>query len=131
MSRRVSAQGKAVAFFRKHAGYGYDPAKETEAQGRTRTARALAAAEKEAQERGWEVRWSHDDLPWDPGDTDYTPEEVLAAVLYDEHGNVIGSLSGIADPSKAYARVVEAELALEALHERGWQLTLPHVRRHV
>jgi len=43
------------------------------------------------------------------------PSEVLVAILKDASGNVIGSLSGIGDPDNNYRRVVEAELALEAL----------------
>lgn len=107
---------KAVAFFKKHAGYAQKPG-ETAAQAKTRCARALARAEAEASARGWRVVWEGDPESWDPGDTDYEPKEVLGAVLRDENGHVLASLWGIADPSRAYARVVEAELADQALDE--------------
>lgn len=106
---------EAVAFFQKHAGYSYDPKTETEAEGRLRNARSLARAEMAAKSRGWHVEWKHDPEPWDPGDTDYEPKEVLIAVLLDENGQWQGSLGGIADPDRNYARVVEAELADEAI----------------
>ena len=60
-------------FFLKHAGYSYNPKTETLMQGRIRSARALAKAEREAR----------DGEPW-------------------------------GDP---YRRIVEAELAIEALQQ--------------
>jgi hypothetical protein len=41
---------------------------------------------------------------------------VLCCVLKDGDGNVLASLCGITDPDSNYRRVVEAELASEALH---------------
>ena len=113
--RSAVPTAKAIAFFYKHAGYGYTPGKETPAQGRRRGAKALARAEAEASARGWRVEWEGDPEPWDPGDTDYEPKEVYGAVLRDEEGHVLESLWSIADPDRNYRRVVEAELALEAL----------------
>ena len=76
----------------------------------------LAKAEQEAEARDWTVEWSYDDLPYDMGDAETEmPSEVLVAVLKDASGNVLGSLGGIGDPDSNYRRVVEAELALEAL----------------
>jgi hypothetical protein len=76
----------------------------------------LAQAEYEAEERGWTVEWDYDNEPYDMGDAETEmPSEVLVAILKDASGNVIGSLSGIGDPDNNYRRVVEAELALEAL----------------
>ena len=43
------------------------------------------------------------------------PDEVLIAVLKDADGHVLESLGGIGDPSPSYQRLVEAELALEAM----------------
>lgn len=108
--RAPSASHKrAYEFFRKQAGgrVGYS----------AETAHALAKAEQEAGSRGWRVQWEDDPEGWDSlGDIDpKTVNEVLAAVLYDEQGNVLGSLGSIVDPDRNYARVVEAELALEAL----------------
>jgi len=109
---------RAVSFFYKNAGWGYDPKKETAKQGRMRGAIALAEAEHEGSQRGWHVTWEHDPEPYERGDAepeDYEPEEVLGAVLRDENGKVLESLWSIADPDRNFARVVEAELMLEAI----------------
>lgn len=120
--RSTSAHANAVKFFYKHAGWGYTPGKETKAQGRRRGAVLLARAEAEAEKRGWRVKWDHSPEAYEMGDAETEmPSEVLDAVLYDEEGHVRGSLGQIGDPSRAYGRVVEAELALEALQEEGWK----------
>lgn len=104
---------KDVDFFKANAGYIVGE----KAQG----ALALAKAEEAADRLGWTVAWEPDDLPWD-GDDGYEPNEVLCAVLKDARGKVRASLCGIADPDTKYARVIEAELAAEALGKtgRGW-----------
>lgn len=112
MVRRTAAPtSKAIAFFAKHAGYAARSG-ETRAVAKRRAGKALARAEAEASARGWRVEWEGD-----PEDSDEYEgvREVLGAVLRDEHGKVLSSLWGIADPTRAHARVVEAELALEAL----------------
>lgn len=108
---------KAVNFFRRNAGYARR-AGETVSEAKKRGAVALARAEAEAAARGWRVEWEGDPEPYDAGDSDYEPREVLGAVLRDLDGHVLASLWGIADPTREYGRVVEAELALEALEER-------------
>lgn len=112
--KRLKVDRRAYDFFRKQAGgaVGYS----------AETAWRLAAAEQEATARGWTVEWDHDPEGWDSlGDIDPdTVNEVLYAVLRDEDGNVLGSLGSIVDPDRNYSRVVEAELALEALNEEGW-----------
>jgi hypothetical protein len=90
-----------VAFFKKHSG--------------AQDAEDLARAERIASEQDWKVEWSHDQDEYQLGDDEEQPNEVLAAVLKDGQGNVLASLSGIGDPSREYQRVVEAELAAEAL----------------
>jgi hypothetical protein len=108
---------KAIAFFRKHAGYARKPS-ESVSHARARCARELARAEAEASARGWRVEWEGDPEPYQIGDAeDEMPSEVLGAVLRDENGHVLGSLWGIGDPTRQYRRVVEAELADEALYE--------------
>ena len=97
----------AYQFFREHAGYRIGHNAEDAA--------SLARAESDAQRRGWHYDWQWDAEEWDPGDTDYTPTEVLGAVLTDANGAELASLWGIADPTPEYRRVVEAELAAEAL----------------
>jgi hypothetical protein len=114
----------AVAFFRKHGGYGVR-ARESKAKAKTRSAQALARAEALSTALGWSVEWEHDpyvDKWWD-NDED-APTEVLSAVLYDKDRNVLASLGGIGmsgnrKTDQDYGRVVEAELADEALSNLG------------
>lgn len=57
------AADDAVAFFREHAGYSYDPRTESPAQGRERSARALAESENAYRDDcGVFVVWEHDDV---------------------------------------------------------------------
>lgn len=97
---------KAYDFFKEQAGYRVGH--------RAEDALALARAEATASALGWSVDWVDDDEPYE-SDDDYVPREVLGAVLKDMEGETLESLWGIADPDRKYARVVEAELALEAL----------------
>lgn len=104
-AKRPASLRKAVAFFYKYAGWSYDPKKETKAQGRRRCAVELAKAEHEASQRGWTYEWEHDESEYQMGDAETEmPSEVLCCVLRDQH-----------DPDRNYGRVVEAELAYEAL----------------
>lgn len=103
---------QAERFFYTHAGYSYDPKTETRAQGRRNCARTLADAERWAQDTGLTFTWDADDTPWD-GDGP-APQEVLGCIARYADGRFAASLWGIADPSRAYARVIEAELACEA-----------------
>ncbi len=95
-----------------------------------KTSKALAAAEERARDKGWEFEWSHDedpDLSWASDEERDNIKEVLVVVLKDENGHVLESLGGIVDPTTAYGREIEAELAFEALSrgkkagERGAQ----------
>lgn len=104
---------KAVNFFRRNAGY-VRRSGESVATAKRRGALALARAEAEAAARGWRVEWEGDPEPYEDEDA----REVLGAVLRDLDGHVLASLWGIADPTREYQRVVEAELALEALEEK-------------
>ena len=93
---------------------------------RARYAMMLARAEMHAEAADWYVLWEPDespDLSWlEPGQE---VGEVLCAVLVrmpqsSNDGNlssVLASLCGIVDPDSSYRRVVEAELALEAMEE--------------
>ena len=115
---KPSAQ--AVAFFRKNAGYSYKTGavKSVKAKARTAHATSLAQAEAEAEARGWTVRWEDDPEEWQG--CDERPFEVLNAVLLDESGQVLESIgsvgmSGNRSTDRDYGRVIEAELAEEAL----------------
>lgn len=115
---------EAEAFFYENAGYAYDPATETPEQGRVRGARALAQAEIWLTEHDLEVQWEDDPdgQDFDRG-TEYADLPHYAATLEDDNGTVLSSLSGVmfADGGEPwgdpYARVVAAELALEAMDE--------------
>ncbi len=108
MAPRIDPKLKsAYEFFKKHGGSVVGRSAEV--------ALALARAEKTAEALGWSVDWVHDEEAYDSGDSDHEPSEVLGAVLKDQDGEQLESLWSIADPDRNYARVVEAELALEAL----------------
>lgn len=124
MARKQTAYAKAVQFFSKHAGGSYTPGKETRAQGKRRLAQRLAKAEREAFSRGWRVDWDQEmdpDLSWcdecSSGEHDKYEHmnSTESAVLRDEEGRVLASLGNIDRPDRNYRRLVEAELADEAL----------------
>lgn len=109
-----------VRFFRGHAGGVVGRA--------TQGALDLARAEREMKKRGWVVTWEPDsdaDLSWMDDDERSRPHEIFVAVLWDRDptgharaagkAKILASLGGIVDADAAYARVVEAELASEAL----------------
>lgn len=110
---------RAVRFFRDNAGYIVGE--------RLKGAAALARAEQYARTLGWEVAWEPEDIPYEDclGDHAYWcaderrgkkhAHEVYYAVLRDASGEVRASLGGIIDPDRNFARVIEAELALEAM----------------
>jgi hypothetical protein len=95
-------------FFHQHAGYSVGNS--------AICAFKLAKAEIDA-EGVLSFVWEPDDRQWD-GDGP-TPETVECCLVYapeaDISGPPLASLSGIGDPSPEYRRVVEAELAIEAL----------------
>jgi hypothetical protein len=94
------------------------------------TAQSLARAEAEAERRGWTYDWSFDEDPDISWMTDKQRKEVetgkveiLQVLLRDERGKVLESLGGIVlqgrrNTKDPYARVVEAELAAEALSRK-------------
>lgn len=107
---------KTIAFFSENGSYSWDPKTETQDQGRQRCARELAQAERYAAERGWRFEWENDPDEYQLGDAETTPpNEVLTCVLKDARNRSLASLGGIGDPSRNCGRVVEAELACEAL----------------
>ena len=110
-----------IDFFIQHAGYSYNPATETPEEGRRRCARDLAEAEAIARLRGWEVRWADD---WSiDHETEFDcydkggPETCETALLVDAQGNVLASLGCVDDATDEYRRVIEAELADEAVYQ--------------
>lgn len=115
--KRRKRLAKKVEFFLEHAGYSRSLG-ESKARARRRAAESLARAEAHAEDSGWEVEWKYDQDEYQLGEGEEAPSEVLVAILRDHDRNVLASLGGIADPSPSYRRLVEAELALEAMTEK-------------
>lgn len=122
----MNAQNDAVEFFYKYAGWSYNPGTETPEQGRRRSARELARAELLAIDNGWEFEWRDD---WSVDHVDEFefyenggPESCESCTLYSAEGEVLASLGCIDDATDEYRRVVEAELAQEALSDESWSV---------
>jgi len=129
-------------FFYEHAGYSVAPG-ETKRQGKLRSAKALAAAKTYAREQGWTYAWEYDSdgcIGCDCGSSECdcasgADHETLGCILRDSEpscydswgrptgGAVLASLWGICGATSEYKRVVEAELALEAMPDTTPQLT--------
>lgn len=128
----------AYHFFLRHAGYSYNPKTETQMQGRIRCAQSLARAEKWARaDDTLEFVWledtdiSEDDFEFEADKEHVRQDGARGCILYrkcEEHGTEckhaeqLGSLWGITESldnreRDAYRRVIEAELALEAMPE--------------
>lgn len=111
-TQKLSADAQ---FFFDHAGWSHYPYKETSAEGRTRCAINLAAAEAIARNAGVSFEWLRDT---DAGENQY------GCLLHDAAGKVHHALGGIefansgepwsGDP---YRRVIEAELANDYVSE--------------
>ena len=84
-------------------------------QGAGKNSEKLALAEREARERDWKFVWIHDEDEYQLGEDEQMPDEVLTVILKDADDNVLSSVGGIGDPSASYRRLMEAELALEAI----------------
>ena len=113
---------KQEQFFYDNAGYSYDPETETPEQGRTHCARQLAAAETKAAQAGVYAQWMTDPHT-DSSDWSDDPEPWATwcvTITHPETGQS-DSLGGVdfgrdGEPwGNPYARVVEAELALDML----------------
>jgi hypothetical protein len=110
---------EAEQFFYDHAGYSYRADHETKGSGRTRIAVLLADAEEARKRSGAEVQWEEDDDQWTARGDD--EEGILWCAALVHEGHVLASLGAINfGPDKGpysdpYARVVEAELAMEAM----------------
>jgi hypothetical protein len=107
-------------FFYQNTGYSYDPKTETLEEGRLRSARELADAETIGQRLCYVFEWELDecpDLSWMSDDERQQGHEVLCCRIVDPENQrySLASLCGIADPDRNYRRVVEAELAAEAI----------------
>jgi hypothetical protein len=108
----------AFDFFYANAGYSYDPKTETKHKGRARCARELAKAERDAAALGYWFEWISDH-PFNSHGSDRSewPETCEICICRDENGKSLTSLSCIDDATRESRRVIEAELASEALAE--------------
>ncbi len=109
-------------FFYLNAGYSHDPKTETAEQGRIRCARQLAEAEEISERMDWEFDWAWDecpDLSWMSDEDREQEHEVLCCRIPDPKNPrySLATLCGITDPDSKYRRVIEAELASEAIAE--------------
>jgi hypothetical protein len=106
---------KAEQFFYDHAGYSHKT-DEPAWSGRTRGAILLAAAERELDSADdVYVEWEYDPEPYD-GDVEWHGPVWICSIMRAGHVLPITSLSGIAcEADDPYMRVIEAELAHEAL----------------
>ncbi len=113
----------SVKFFYENAGFSYNPKTETLTQGRARGAKALAKAEAHALDSGYVFEWSYDDVDSSEWSDETPPYVQWVCIMRDADGKVLASLGGIdfgrdGEPwGSSYKRVVEAELASEAIEE--------------
>lgn len=111
-----------VKFFHTHAGFGYKPGEQTEAEGKLASAIALAQAERAGSDAGLTFDWSIDDT-CDSSEFDDSGEcwALWRVLCRDESGEIVCALGGIdfgngVEPwGQPYRRVVEAELSAEYL----------------
>jgi len=114
----------SVAFFYEHGGFSWVPATQTKEQGMQESAQRLAAAEAFAREADWYFEWDLDapgrmlDRPQGENG-EPIGDECFYCQLLDKDGEMLECLCGIWDPSREYRRVVEAELALQAMAEKA------------
>lgn len=121
--KKQTPQHAAFNFFLEHAGYSYNPKTETPKQGRAKCARKLAKAERDAKALGyrfvWEGDWtlvhSHDDEYGSEAYPNGDPDTCESCTCFDSEGKSVASLGCIDDATPEYRRVIEAELAMEAL----------------
>ncbi len=117
----------SVRFFYNQSGYSYDPKTETREQGRMRGAKALAKAEQEARDAGYCYQWEHDNVDSSEWSDETPPYVQWICIMRDADGKVLASLGGVdfgrdGEPwGNTYKRVVEAELASEAISARVWE----------
>jgi len=108
-----------TAFFEQHAGYARQP-DESDDQARARCATDLVNAEQWVRSSGVTFDWSDD---WHVTDhqseydcyADGGPTTCETCTCYGADGTILASLSCIDDATPEYRRVVEAELASEAM----------------
>jgi hypothetical protein len=114
-TRRALALKQATAFFYEHAGYSYDPKTETPEQGKKRCAVALARAERDAASAGIRFTWEYDPDGCIGCGCATGAEHTVETCFAVKDGECVASLGSICEATDTYRRVIEAELAYEAL----------------
>lgn len=109
-------------FFYEHAAFSYNPSTQTKEQGRETTARRLAMAEQKARHEGMSFDWCVDtEIDSSDFSDESPPWELWLCLAYDAKGAIVATMGAVDfgrdvfPHSHHYRRVVEAELALEAL----------------
>lgn len=117
----MSTLTKQEQFFYDNAGTSWNPAIETEAEGKLRGARALATAETWATQNGYYFDIDHDpdsdESFMEDESEEYRREwagKAWYCMMLDSDGKLVQSLSSCYGGEK-YKRVVRAELALEEM----------------
>lgn len=120
----------AVSFFYFNAGSSYMPGRESQVVGQLLGADEMARAEQWARHEGAAFEWIDDNEPADVWNEDTATYDRLPAMVClmrmrssCGHMHVVASLGAIVESADwreqmNYRRVIQAELALEALHER-------------
>lgn len=93
-------------WFYDHASWGYVPAIQTTEQGHMESARRYADAEVWAEENSLEFAWAYDEEYYN----------LLMCLAYKD-GEVVASVGGVDSGDEDYRRVIEAELAIEAMDQ--------------
>jgi len=109
-------------FYYDNAGYSYDPKTETPEQGRLRCAESLAAATRRVADQGIRFVW---DIDPDIDSSEWTDEQpawqTYHCTAINSEGESLACIGGVdfgrnGDPNTdSYARVVQAELAIECV----------------
>lgn len=117
----MDTQNKDFMFFYENCGFSYDPKTETQEEGKQGCAKALEIAEKEARNRGMYYDWDIDPIEDSSSFKKGKPYSLWLCRMYDSTEEMVASLGGIdfgrdgTPYGKPYKRVIEAELAQEAL----------------
>lgn len=105
-------------FFYDHAGWSYDPKKETSEEGKRRTAAELTKAEQWASDNDYEFVWS-DDVHDDDKTVPPTTCESCQMII---DGEYVSGLGCVDDADDDYRRVIQAELALNVMERQSESL---------
>lgn len=115
MSKTIWRQ--AAEFFYANAGFSYDPKTESPEQGRKRCSEALATAERDGASSGFTFEWTEDDGEFSDDDRHV---QLWICICRHKVGDALATLGGIdlgeeEPPQAIYCRVIQAELAMQAL----------------